>query len=814
MQLQSIHLKNYRRYRDETIEFPTGIVGIVGRNGSGKSTLIEAIGWCLYGNNAARTKKDQIKTTGIPKGEDCRVVLEFVLDSDAIKIVRELRGESISGHASVFLNGSTTAHVRGMREVSEYVAKRTGMDHVAFFTSVVARQKELDSMSDMQPGERKRTLMRLLRINRIDDAIFAIRADIKESNATITLHEGNLKDVESLKTEHQKVLKEKNQADDQLKDYNQKIKDMTVVKNERKTEFDIYKKKYLEHIALDRKYVKTAEQLRSKIIDRDRIDGDLKSAMGSEEQLKKIRPKIDAYKAVKREKSKLDQLHEKFIKKTSLEDQYNSLLSKINGVDLVNKQAEKDIVPLKNLEQKLQKQKLGLGRKNVRKEELAGSVSEVSSRVKEYKKQKDGYGAKLSTIEKHGMDGSCPTCERPLQDYFSQVSKHFGDQISDLDRKIQKDLKNKKRLKSSLQAVKKNIEKITAAISDTEKLQFKKISLQTRLDEGKKTYAAMDKDKSSLKKQLRSFSKLVYDRNHHLSIDLQYKDLYPIEEESIILSTTIKRIPALVKQRTQCLDAITKLTKLQETKKENLERMGYNRSEHNRSEQALKHATDQLGDAREKRLKLQSSTRITALQIRQIANNIREEKRKRVTIDEEKKKIESRSKLEQVMGDFRLGLISRIRPILSQRSSELLGQITGGKYSRIDLDDDYNMQIEDDGNTFTAARFSGGEGDVANLCLRIAISKELAERAGGAQASFIALDEIFGSQDEERKRNILNALHVLSNQFKQILVITHIEDVKEALPYVLTMRDGPSNTVKVDVEGIASIAVGTVPGHM
>ena len=64
------------------------------------------------------------------------------------------------------------------------------------------------------------------------------------------------------------------------------------------------------------------------------------------------------------------------------------------------------------------------------------------------------------------------------------------------------------------------------------------------------------------------------------------------------------------------------------------------------------------------------------LQIKQITKDIGEEKEKRITIDKENKKIGSRSKLEKIMNEFRLDLISRIRPILSQRASELFGKTT------------------------------------------------------------------------------------------------------------------------------------------
>ena len=97
------------------------------------------------------------------------------------------------------------------------------------------------------------------------------------------------------------------------------------------------------------------------------------------------------------------------------------------------------------------------------------------------------------------------------------------------------------------------------------------------------------------------------------------------------------------------------------------------------------------------------------------------------------------------------------------------------------------------------ARFSGGEQDLANLCLRIAISQVVAERSGGTQVNFIVLDEIFGSQDEERKELIMNTLQHLSSQFRQIFVITHVEEIKDVLPVVVSV------TEKDIVESIATL---------
>ncbi len=111
------------------------------------------------------------------------------------------------------------------------------------------------------------------------------------------------------------------------------------------------------------------------------------------------------------------------------------------------------------------------------------------------------------------------------------------------------------------------------------------------------------------------------------------------------------------------------------------------------------------------------------------------------------------------------------------------------------------MQIRDEGKLFPLPRFSGGEEDLANLCLRIAISQVVAERGGATPMNIIVLDEIFGSQDATRKSNILRSLKSLSDQFRQVILVTHVEDVKDALPYALSVSLQGDGTSRVTVEG-------------
>jgi len=52
MMLRYMELHNYRKFREARVEFPDGVVAIVGQNGTGKTTLLEAVTWALFGNES------------------------------------------------------------------------------------------------------------------------------------------------------------------------------------------------------------------------------------------------------------------------------------------------------------------------------------------------------------------------------------------------------------------------------------------------------------------------------------------------------------------------------------------------------------------------------------------------------------------------------------------------------------------------------------------------------------------------------------------------------------------------------------------
>lgn len=803
MIIRALHLQNYRRYADQVIEFPDSLIGIVGSNGSGKSTLIEAIGWCLYGNVASRTNKDCIRKTGAPANEDCKVALEMVIGGDSIRIERELRGKNANGMARLYLNGSDRAEVQGMKEVTDYVERRMGMDHLAFFTSVFARQKELNALSDMDAGERKKVIMRLLRIDRVDVAISNIRADIKGSREKIDLLMPMLKDPDELARIGDELHSRKEDELEAIAEAKKASIGLMQALENAKKDFAAQEKKLRAYNKSKQALASLESRYHSKEEAKRESDGDLDGARAAETALDKLRPEVSEFKQVEKDKEALDGLQLKFNEMKSLERQIQELEPKVRAREELNSSNEDKLKKFAAVDSELKTNKKNQRSMENQRDSLNARINRLKEKISQFGERKSELEDEFEKIKSLGKDGKCPTCKRELGDHLPVITNFYTVEVKRLKDAVAKAKEQKDGLSESVKSLTAQIDNLKEEENSIRERIKERVALKGRLKESKTTLKEMKKQLSGLRTKLKKYGEVSYDSALHSHVKARHKTLKEVYGKAMKLEGEVKKIPTLVARSKALEQLISKLDDRIKLAGKTLDGIGFDNEAYERSKTTKDEANKAYGAKREEAIQLQGAVEKTQLLIEQNDETIRDQKEKRKTIEEEQKKIESRSKLEKLMGEFRLDLIARIRPSLSARASELFRQITKGKYPSMDLDDNYELKIEDNGEEFGIDRFSGGESDLANLCLRIAISQELSERAGGASSGFIALDEVFGSQDSERKGEIMKALAELSNQFRQILLITHVEDVRESLPYVLNVKDDGNGAVKIETEGTA-----------
>ena len=137
-------------------------------------------------------------------------------------------------------------------------------------------------------------------------------------------------------------------------------------------------------------------------------------------------------------------------------------------------------------------------------------------------------------------------------------------------------------------------------------------------------------------------------------------------------------------------------------------------------------------------------------------------------------------------------LMEQALPELEERANDILQQLSDGDMSlQFRTETDYasksaegkkqtlDILISDSYGTREYDMFSGGEAFRINFSVRLALSKLLARRAG-ARLQTLVIDEGFGSQDEEGRQRLVDAINTVSGEFEKILIITHLPELKEA----------------------------------
>jgi exonuclease SbcC len=139
-------------------------------------------------------------------------------------------------------------------------------------------------------------------------------------------------------------------------------------------------------------------------------------------------------------------------------------------------------------------------------------------------------------------------------------------------------------------------------------------------------------------------------------------------------------------------------------------------------------------------------------------------------------------------------LIEQALPQIETKANDLLDRLSDGQMSirfvtqaeyrdkkRDDLKETLDIQISDSAGMRNYEMYSGGEAFRVNFAIRLALSEILAQRKG-ARLQTLVIDEGFGSQDIQGRQRLIEAINMVKNDFAKILVITHLDELKDAFP--------------------------------
>jgi len=137
-------------------------------------------------------------------------------------------------------------------------------------------------------------------------------------------------------------------------------------------------------------------------------------------------------------------------------------------------------------------------------------------------------------------------------------------------------------------------------------------------------------------------------------------------------------------------------------------------------------------------------------------------------------------------------LIETALPEIEEHANDLLYRLSGGEMRiRFDTQRDrksdggaietLDIKIADNSGERPYENYSGGEKFRVNFAIRLALSQVLARRAG-ARLRTLVIDEGFGSQDPEGRQRLVEAINAVQAEFACILVITHIDELRDKFP--------------------------------
>lgn len=136
-------------------------------------------------------------------------------------------------------------------------------------------------------------------------------------------------------------------------------------------------------------------------------------------------------------------------------------------------------------------------------------------------------------------------------------------------------------------------------------------------------------------------------------------------------------------------------------------------------------------------------------------------------------------------------IVENAVPEIERLANDMLGKMAGGCLAvRLDTQAEtksgmmaevLRITVLDAGVERPYQTYSGAERFMVDLALRVALSKFLAHRAG-TEIKLFVLDEGLGCADAANRTAILNAIMTVSKEFSKVLVVTHLDELKDAFP--------------------------------
>ena len=850
-----LSLQNFLSYKDEMN--PLDLEGVhvaclCGDNGHGKSALIDAITWVVWGYARGKSQDSLIHF-----GEsDMWVELEFQARETRYKVIRRHSRSSRRGTNSktdlqlqlMTPSGFEPMTGNSIRETQSHLQQLIGMDYDTFINSALLLQGRADEFTNKSPGERKEILGKILRLNFYDHLQEKSRKRVIELDRTAGDIEATLvfmqKETE-LREEYEKELYSINQEmaivtknlDRQAKEIDRLEIDIRELELKATELQNIQtqipnKKKELEYFDQEiTKRSETIDKFQKVISVQHLIETDYKTfaqAIKYNENMNDIRVKVDAEKTslqrlrtlIIQEKIRLEER----IKTLSLRDkQY--LTPKIEQAGSIEKllgTAETDYKTLKDEEHILNQDR-------VVRDQLTTSLGEIKASLDQIQQDGKEIRSKSNLLTKSTGNAVCPVCQSTLED----IARHNLEENFRIDleekyklydmkqaqlEKTESDRKSLEKhvlarevlLKNKLRAIEQKINTLGRDLSDSNQAKSEAAESETELVKLRYILEHAEyaqSEHSELTSIEKTLTALAYSPEEHNKTAQILQQLQGIHEKHQMLQEALKNLSSeqlalnhankLSLSRREELDLIQKTIDESMAHADDLAQL----------KDSLKSSYDVVNKMRKEHEVLFGRKTSLETQLKKLENLEHQILDKGAEINALRTELDLYKELNVAFGrqGVQALLIESVLPQIEDEANRLLSRMTDGlmtlkletqrelKSRKGDFTETLDITISDHLGPRDYELFSGGEAFRINIALRIALSKVLARRSG-APLSTLFIDEGFGTQDAAGRERILDVLRAIENDFQQIIVVTHLDELKESFPVRIQVekRNGTS----------------------
>ena len=783
MEIRRLRLVNFRQHADTVLTFERGLTGIVGPNGAGKSTLLEAIAWAIYGSDAARGTKDTIRRRGAPPRSRVEVELDFVLGPHRYRIVRSL------ANAELYLDGDTAPIANSLGTVTERLMRALGMSRDEFFNTYFTGQKELAIMAQMTAPERAQFLSKVLGYEKLKTAQLRLKERRRALAATLEARKSELIDPAQLAADQEHALSRLRAAEEASARIAAALREAEAVLARLRPEGERWDALRGTVLSLegDLKVAEHgAEAAREQFT---RLDRDLAEALAAKARLDELVPALQPLAALRQEREALDAERETARGKVTLEARRKEIQAQLGRVEQrlgqLPQAEEAERAAASRAEYQVKLERMGQEVEAARtawvreKQDAETQRKNLLDQVEDLKQQR-------KILKKAGPEGVCPTCSRPL-------GKEFAGVIGLLERQIEEVVENGRFYAARITQLAKEpaaLAELNAERTRLEKEASQRTEAAARVGQQVAERVRLEAERVTLGTQVAELEARIqsaperYDEARHEEVKRRILALEPQALEAERMRATADRAGELIPRAQAAEQELSQREAAARALREQLTGLGWSPERFEQVRTQLKEAERTLQQAEVGKARAAGELTAALAHNGEVQRRREERERRAAEVQRLSDEVLLQHELDRALGDLRTELNDALRPDLSALASEFLRDLTAGRYDDLELNEEYVATIIEDGEPKPV--ISGGEEDVANLALRLAISQMIAERAG-QPLSLLVLDEVFGSLDEERRASVVELLRRLSDRFPQVILITHIESVREGFDRVIRL---------------------------